>query len=207
MVAARWRWREVRQALRHQRFARAHASLPVSGLLPVLTCGEADHPARQAPAYGPETGSFQRREGGTPVCLGTAVANNHHHRGKGQGGTQGCRCSARCPRSRGMKGQPAGGSPMGWALCLPTAGNPVPDGQAGTAGGTRGRGGFHVAAELRKGTHRMRWGRVAVAVPTRVGAESVIHLMRPGHIRGSVRRAGRGVGVLGQPVMWAGEVV
>ena len=86
VVAAGWRWREVRQALRHQLFARAHASLPVSGLLPVLTCGEADHPARQAPAYGPETGSFPRREGGIPVCLGTAVANQHH-RGEVRGQT------------------------------------------------------------------------------------------------------------------------
>ena len=36
-----------------------------------------------------------------------------------------------------------------------------------------------------------------------VGAELVIHVMRPGHIRGSVPRVGRGVGGAGWVVTWA----
>ena len=38
-----------------------------------------------------------------------------------------------------------------------------------------------------------------------MGAESVIHVMRPGHIRGSARCAGRGVEVAGRAVMWLGK--
>jgi hypothetical protein len=38
-----------------------------------------------------------------------------------------------------------------------------------------------------------------------VGAESVIHVMRPGHIRGSDRRAGRGFGVACRAVVGLGE--
>jgi hypothetical protein len=48
---------------------------------------------------------------------------------------------------------------------------------------------------------------IAYFTSTNVGAELVIHVMRPGCIRGSVRRADRDVGCEGRAVMRAGVVV
>ena len=50
----------------------------------MLTCGEADHPARQTPSPGLEIGPFQQWDGGSPVCLAAVVANPITVAGQGE---------------------------------------------------------------------------------------------------------------------------
>lgn len=72
--------RGVRQALRHQLVARAYASLPRPGLLPSPDLQRGREPGEAEQHRGCRKQALSALETGTPVCLGTAVADPGHRR-------------------------------------------------------------------------------------------------------------------------------
>jgi hypothetical protein len=63
---------ELRQRVRHQASARAHALPPIFGSALPLSCEKAENPARQTRSRHLDPPHFQRLGWGTSACLGTA---------------------------------------------------------------------------------------------------------------------------------------
>jgi hypothetical protein len=103
----------------------------------VLSCGEADNPARQGPVHRAGNGPFQRSGRGIPVCLGTALGQPISVGARGQARGQ---CSARLLVFRQDAGTRLTRFADGWPLCLPAAEKAVPGHSGrnprGTGGGT-----------------------------------------------------------------------
>jgi hypothetical protein len=74
----------VRQALRHQLSARAHASRRHLVLCRCLPAARQTTRQGRPRLPGPEIGPFQQWDGGIPVCLGTVVANPITVAGQGE---------------------------------------------------------------------------------------------------------------------------